>query len=83
MPPRTRILLIAMSISFGLCILGLMAGMCYNLFAVIAHHRPLDQTLGNSILFYKILGGFGVLGFLLFFAFLISSIAGQNRPPKG
>ena len=71
-----------MSIAFGLCILGLLGGMAYNLFALAAHHRTIEQALGNSIGFYKVLGGFGILGFVLFLLFLIVSISSRPRSTK-
>jgi len=67
---------------FGLCILGLFGGVLYVLFVVLAHHRTLDSVLGNSIPFFKTLGAIGVLGLVLFFAFLISSIAARNKNPN-
>ncbi|HUL35479.1 MAG TPA: hypothetical protein VL128_16455 [Candidatus Eisenbacteria bacterium] len=84
MSRATRLILIAMCGAFGICVVGLVFGMAYDLFQVFAHHRPLESVLGNSIAFYKTLGAFGILGFLLFFVFLISSIAGPNprTPPK-
>lgn len=72
-------MLIAMSVAFGLCIAGLVAGMAYDLVAVLRHHRTLEQVLGNSILFYKTLGGLGVVGLALLFAFLVASISGKRK----
>ena len=52
MPKRSRILLIAMSAAFGLCILGLIGGMFYDLTAVSLHPRSLETVLGNCIPYY-------------------------------
>jgi hypothetical protein len=79
MPRRAQFFFLAMCVAFSICIFGLLAGMAYVLFAVFAHHRTLDSVLGNSIPFFKTLGAIGVLGFLLFFAFLISSIMGRAK----
>jgi len=68
-----------MSIAFSLCILGLAGGMAYSLFALAVHHRSLDQVLGNSILFYKILGGLGVVGFAFFLLFLLASVSSKPK----
>ena len=81
MSRRTQFLFLAMCVSFSICIFGLVGGIAYDLFYVFAHHQSLDFVLGNSTDFYKSLGGVGVLGFLLFFAFLISSIAGRKKDP--
>ena len=75
----SRRIFIAMSIAFGLCILGLGGGMAYDLFLVLAHHGTLETVLGNSIPFYKSLGVLGILGFLLFLAFLVSLMSGKNK----
>lgn len=82
MTKPSRFLLFAMSAAFGICILGLIGGMLYDLCAVFLRHRTLENVLGNSIPFYKTLGGIGIAGMLLFFAFLISLISknGQRRP---
>jgi hypothetical protein len=74
----SRYLLICMSFAFGICIVGLVAGMFYYLYMVFAAHRTLENVLGYSIPFYKTLGGIGVSGFVLFFAFLISLMAKNN-----
>ena len=79
MSKSSRILLILMSIAFGLCILGLAGGMAYSLFALAARHRSLDQVLGNSTLFYKILGGLGVVGFAFFLLFLVASVSTKPK----
>lgn len=68
-----------MCIAFGLCIAGLVVGMAYDLFLVLAHHHTLDSVLGHSIPFFKSLGVLGILGFLLFLAFLVSAISGKNK----
>jgi hypothetical protein len=75
----SRILLIAMSTSFGIAALGLVIGLLYDLTVALFRHGQLENVLGNSISYNKVLGGFGILGFLLFFAFLFSAIAEKKR----
>ncbi len=77
----SRYLLIAMSAAFGICIFGLVAGMIYYLYLVFVNHRTLESVLGNTIPFYKTLGGIGIVGFILFFAFLVS-LMGKNHSEK-
>ena len=79
MSRRSRFLLIAMSIAFGTAALGLIAGICYDLYLVSIRHVPLENVLGSSIAYNKILGGFGILGMILFFAFLFSAIADKRQ----
>ena len=78
MTRRSRYLLIAMSIAFGICIVGLVVGMAYYLSAVYIWHRTLENVMGHSIPFNKTLGSVGILGFILFFAFLISLMSERN-----
>jgi hypothetical protein len=75
----SRFLLYAMSAAFGICILGLIGGMLYDLCVVFLRHRTLESVLGNSIPFYKTLGGLGIVGMIFFFAFLFSLIAKGNQ----
>jgi len=79
MSHRSRFLLIAMSIAFGIAALGLVAGICYDLYLVSVRHVQLENVLASSIAYNKILGGFGILGMLLFFAFLFSAIADKKQ----
>lgn len=79
MTSRSRFFLIAMSTAFGIAALGLIAGMCYDLYLVSMRHLQLDNVLGGSIAYNKILGGFGILGMILFFAFLFSAIADKKQ----
>jgi hypothetical protein len=81
MTAPSRYLLYAMSSAFSICILGLIGGMLYDLCVVFLGHRTLESVLGNSIPFYKTLGGIGIAGMLLFFAFLISLVS-RNNPGK-
>ena len=67
-----------MSVAFGICIVGLVVGMAYYLSAVYIWHRTLENVMGNSLPFNKTLGSIGILGFILFFAFLISLINSRN-----
>lgn len=79
MTKPSRFLLIAMCAAFGICILGLIGGMLYDLCVVLLRHRTLENVLGNSIPFYKTLGAVGIAGMLLFFTFLISLISKSNQ----
>jgi hypothetical protein len=79
MSRRSRFLLIAMSTAFGIAALGLVIGVCYNLFLVSIRHAQLESVLGASIAYNKTLGGFGILGMLFFFAFLLSAIADKKQ----
>jgi hypothetical protein len=79
MSRTSRFLLIAMSTSFGIAALGLVIGLFYDLYVVSIRHGQLDNALGKAISYNKILGAFGILGFLLFFAFILSAIAEKKR----
>jgi hypothetical protein len=79
MSKRSRLLLIAMSTAFGIAALGLIVGICYDLYLVSIRHAQLESVLGGSIAYNKALGGFGILGMLFFFAFLFSAIADQKQ----
>ena len=79
MSRRSRSLLIAMSTAFGIAALGLVAGICYDLYLVSIRHAQLENVLGSSITYNKSLGGFGILGMILFFAFLFSAIADKKQ----
>jgi hypothetical protein len=75
----SRFLLIAMSAALGIAALGLVAGMFYDLYLVSIRHVQFENVLGASIAYNKILGGFGILGMILFFAFLFSAIADKKQ----
>jgi len=79
MSRRSRLLLIAMSAALGIATIGLVIGMCYNLYLVSIRHAQLENVLGTSIAYNKTLGGFGILGLILFFAFLLSAIADKKQ----
>jgi hypothetical protein len=68
-----------MSTAFGIAALGLVAGMCYDLYLVSIRHVQFENVLGTSIPYNKTLGGFGILGMVLFFAFLLSAIADRKQ----
>jgi hypothetical protein len=76
---RSRYLLIVMSTAFGIAALGLVAGMFYDLYLVSIRYVQFENVLGASIAYNKILGGFGILGMILFFAFLVSAIADKKQ----
>ena len=78
MTKPAKVLLISMSVAFGICIAGLILGMVYSLYESLARHRDLWMVLSHSIPYYRVLGGAGILGFLLFFAFLVS-LAGTHH----
>jgi hypothetical protein len=79
MSRRSRFLLIATSTAFGVAALGLVAGIFYDLYLVSIRHVQLENVLGSSIAYNKIVGGFGILGMVLFFAFLLSAIADKKQ----
>ena len=79
MSKRSRLLLIAMSTAFGIATLGLIGGICYDLYLVSIRHVQLENVLGTSIAYNKTLGGLGILGMVLFFAFLFSAIADKKQ----
>jgi hypothetical protein len=78
MTKLARYLLVAMSAAFGLCVLGLVAGMVYYLSAVYFRHRTFESVMGNIIPFNKALGGIGILGMILFFAFLFALMSNNH-----
>jgi len=75
----SRFLLYAMSAAFGICCVGLIGGMLYDLYVVFLRHRTLESVLGNSIPYYKTIGGLGILGMLFFFALLFSLVARRDK----
>jgi hypothetical protein len=79
MSRRSRFLLIAMSTALGIAALGLISGICYDLYLVSVRHMQLENALGTSIAYNKVFGGFGILGIILFFAFLLSAIADKKQ----
>ncbi len=82
MPSPSRLTFLAMSASFALCILGLIAGMLYSLFESFFRHKTLESILSRTIPYYKFLAGLGILGMLLFFAFLLLQISTRRRSPS-
>jgi hypothetical protein len=81
MTKSSRYLLIAMSTAFGLCILGLIAGMVYFLGASYFGHTTFEHVMRNIIPYNKALGGIGILGMIFFFAFLFSLMS-KNHSEK-
>jgi len=53
MSRRSRFLLIAMSTAFGIAALGLISGICYDLYLVSVQHVQLENALGSSIAYNK------------------------------
>jgi len=78
MTSPSRLLLISMSTAFALCILGLLLGMLYSLYASFFRHQALESILSRSIPYYKALGILGIAGMLLFFIFLLLQISGKG-----
>jgi hypothetical protein len=74
MNKASKFLLVAMSAAFGICIVGLSFGMLYSLYESLVRHQELWPVLSRSVQFYRVLGALGVLGFVLFFAFLFSLV---------
>ena len=68
-----------MCAAFGLCGVGLLAGLIHGFYATFHQHRTLEDVLGHSIPYYRFLGAIGILGFLLFLAFLLSSISTNHK----
>jgi len=79
MSRRSRFLLIAMSTAFGIAALGLVAGMCYDLYLVSIRHVQFENVLGTASRTIKLSVDFGILGMVLFFAFLLSAIADRKQ----
>jgi len=75
----SRLLFGSMCSAFGLCCLGMLAGLVHGIYATFCQHRSIEDILGNSIPYYQAVGAIGVAGFLLFLAFLVSSISGSNK----
>ena len=82
MSSPSRILLISMSTAFTVCILGLILGMFYGLYESFFRHQALEAVLSRTIPYYKALGLLGILGMLLFFAFLFFQISGKGNKPS-
>jgi len=82
MSSPSRLILISMSTSFALCILGLVAGMLYSLFESLHRHKTLESILSRTIPYYRFLAALGILGMLLFFVFLFLQISGRHRSPS-
>lgn len=82
MTSPSRLLLISMSASFAVCILGLILGMLYSLYESFFLYKDLESILSRTIPYYKALGLLGILGMLLFFVFLFFQIAekGGKKP---
>lgn len=82
MTSSSRFVLVSMSITFAVCILGLILGMLYSLYESFFLHKDLETILSRSIPYYKALGLLGILGMLLFFVFLFFQMAerGGKKP---
>ncbi len=65
--------------AFGVCAAGLTLGMLYTLYECLLRHRDQWSVLSASILYYKFLGALGILGMLLFLAFLFSVMSEKRH----
>jgi hypothetical protein len=68
-----------MATALTISCLGLIAGLCHGVYATVYQHRSLENILGQSIPYYKSIGGLGFAGFILFFAFLISAVTDKKQ----
>jgi hypothetical protein len=68
-----------MSVAFGAAAVGLVIGMFYDLYLIAIRHAQLENVLGRSIPYNKILGALGISGMTLFFAFLLSAIGDKKQ----
>jgi hypothetical protein len=57
----------------------MLGGLIHGFYATAYQHRTLEEILGHSIPYYRLLGGFGIAGFLLFFAFLASAVSQKKQ----
>jgi len=55
-----------MSVAFGAAAAGLVIGMFYDLYLVAIRHAQLENVLGHSISYNKILGALGTSGMMFF-----------------
>ena len=72
-----------MSVCFGTAALGLVIGICMDLYLVSMHRTQIENVLGNAIPYNKTLGGLGILGMVFFFSFLFSAIADKKQDKPG
>jgi hypothetical protein len=70
----SRYLLIAMSTALLASGVGVFLGMIRAFYAVFANHQTIEFVLGNSIPYNKAMAKIGLLGFILFFVFLVSIV---------
>jgi drug/metabolite transporter (DMT)-like permease len=68
-----------MCTAFGACCAGMIGGLFYGFYASFYQHRSLEDVLGHSIPYYRLLGGIGIVGFLLFLAFLVSAASHKKQ----
>jgi hypothetical protein len=57
----------------------MLGGLIHGFYATAYQHRTLEDILGHSIPYYQYLGGLGIAGFLLFFAFLASAVSHKKQ----
>ena len=79
MPRLSRFLFIAMASTFAVCSGGVIGGVLYALYSTYFKHRDLEAILNSAHLYNTVVGAIGVLGMLLFFAFLFSLISHKNK----
>lgn len=68
-----------MATAFGVSCLGVAGGLVHSIYATVREHRSIEDILGNAISYYRAVGAIGLAGFLLLFAFLISTVTDKKQ----
>jgi hypothetical protein len=79
MTKPSRVLLNLTTVALALSGAGLVLGMLYNMYVVFIRRAQLETVLAASIYYYKTVGALGILGMVLFFAFLLSLMASREN----